>query len=190
VPKHEKTPMSILARLPSDFQYVAGSPEANSSDVTGSLDIGVFFFFYGSPTRRRLVGKVSPPYRAPHHGSRVEEGELLLASHRSVIIIETYTYSDLALALIGVRYFGATKHSWQKHWVIIKTPAHRTRVYTVDESGTDVMITIFCDFCQFSAKKMAFVSKTNVMITIFAKTNGSLSIKRKKFSLNFSAKIF
>jgi hypothetical protein len=30
--------------------------------------------------------------------------------------------------------------------------------------GVDVMITIFCDFCQFSAKKLAFFSKSNVMI--------------------------
>jgi hypothetical protein len=30
-------------------------------------------------------------------------------------------------------------------------------------SGVDVMITIFCVFCQFSAKKLAFFSKTNVM---------------------------
>jgi hypothetical protein len=33
-------------------------------------------------------------------------------------------------------------------------------------SGADVMITIFCDFRQFSAKKLAFFSKTNVMIKI------------------------
>jgi hypothetical protein len=32
--------------------------------------------------------------------------------------------------------------------------------------GADVMITIFCDFSQFSAKKMTFFSKTNVMIKI------------------------
>jgi hypothetical protein len=30
--------------------------------------------------------------------------------------------------------------------------------------GVDVMITIFCDFCHFLAKKLAFFSKTNVMI--------------------------
>jgi hypothetical protein len=30
--------------------------------------------------------------------------------------------------------------------------------------GVDVMITIFCDFRQFSAKKLAFFSITNVMI--------------------------
>jgi hypothetical protein len=35
--------------------------------------------------------------------------------------------------------------------------------------GVDDMITIFCDFYPFSAKKMAFFSKTNAMITIFAK---------------------
>jgi hypothetical protein len=34
--------------------------------------------------------------------------------------------------------------------------------------GVDVMIIIFCDFRQFSVKKMAFFSKTNVMI-IFSK---------------------
>jgi hypothetical protein len=32
--------------------------------------------------------------------------------------------------------------------------------------GVDVMITIFCDFRQFPVKKMAFFSKTNVMIKI------------------------
>jgi hypothetical protein len=35
--------------------------------------------------------------------------------------------------------------------------------------GVDVMITIFCDFCQFSAKKLAFFSKTNVMIKTLQK---------------------
>jgi hypothetical protein len=34
------------------------------------------------------------------------------------------------------------------------------------EPGVDVMITIFCNFCQFSAEKMAFCSKTNVTIKI------------------------
>jgi hypothetical protein len=47
------------------------------------------------------------------------------------------------------------------------------------------MITIFCDFCQFSAKKLAFFSKTNVMITIFAKTSRSLSKKNANFFANF-----
>jgi hypothetical protein len=34
--------------------------------------------------------------------------------------------------------------------------------------GTDVMITIFGDFLQLSVKKLAFFSKTKVMIKIFA----------------------
>jgi uncharacterized membrane protein YuzA (DUF378 family) len=33
--------------------------------------------------------------------------------------------------------------------------------------GVDVVITIFGDFSQFSAKKMAFFSNTNVMIYFF-----------------------
>jgi hypothetical protein len=32
--------------------------------------------------------------------------------------------------------------------------------------GVDVMITIFCNFLQFSAKKMAFFLQTNDMIQI------------------------
>jgi hypothetical protein len=47
------------------------------------------------------------------------------------------------------------------------------------------MMTIFCDFCQFSAKKLAFFSKTNVMITIFAKTSISLSKKNAKIFAKF-----
>jgi hypothetical protein len=49
--------------------------------------------------------------------------------------------------------------------------------------GVDVMIIIFCDFCQFSAKQLAFFSN-------FAKRCSSLSKKRQYFSPNFSAKIF
>jgi hypothetical protein len=37
------------------------------------------------------------------------------------------------------------------------------------QSEVDVMITIFCDFRQFLAKKFAFFSKTNVMIKILHK---------------------
>jgi hypothetical protein len=47
--------------------------------------------------------------------------------------------------------------------------------------GVDVMITIFGDFRQFSAKKFAFFSKNNGMITIFGKTSSSLSKKRQFF---------
>jgi hypothetical protein len=32
------------------------------------------------------------------------------------------------------------------------------------QAGVDVMITMFCYICQFSAKKIAFFSKTNVML--------------------------
>jgi hypothetical protein len=45
----------------------------------------------------------------------------------------------------------------------------------------DVMITIFCDFRPFSAKKLAFFSKTNVMIKIFAKTSFVWNQKRQFF---------
>jgi hypothetical protein len=47
--------------------------------------------------------------------------------------------------------------------------------------GVDVMITIFCDFRQFSAKKLAFFSKTNVMINFFSKFGFVLRQKRQFF---------
>jgi hypothetical protein len=37
------------------------------------------------------------------------------------------------------------------------------------QSGVDVMITFFSDFLQFSAKRLAFFSKPNVMIKILQK---------------------
>jgi hypothetical protein len=42
----------------------------------------------------------------------------------------------------------------------------------------------------FLRKNLAFFSKTNIMITFFAKTNSSLSKKMSIFLLNVSAKIF
>jgi hypothetical protein len=42
------------------------------------------------------------------------------------------------------------------------------------------MITIFCDFCPFSAKKLAFFSKTKVMINILHNL-AFLSQKRQYF---------
>jgi hypothetical protein len=35
--------------------------------------------------------------------------------------------------------------------------------------GVDAMIAIFCHFCQYSAKELAFFSKTNAVITFLQK---------------------
>jgi hypothetical protein len=61
--------------------------------------------------------------------------------------------------------------------------------FFTNSSGVDVMITIFCDFWQFSAKKLAFFSKTDVMINFFQNL-ALLWAKNANFLLNFSAKIF
>jgi hypothetical protein len=39
-------------------------------------------------------------------------------------------------------------------------------IFLTHSSVFDVMITIFCEFGQFSAKKLAFLSKTNGMIKL------------------------
>jgi hypothetical protein len=58
------------------------------------------------------------------------------------------------------------------------------------KSGVDVMITIFCDFRQFSAKKLAFFSKTNVMIQ-FLHNLALFWVKNANFFCwIFSSKIF
>jgi hypothetical protein len=54
--------------------------------------------------------------------------------------------------------------------------------------GVDVMITNFCDFCLFSAKKLAFFSKTNVIIEILHNL-ALFCVKTPIFAI-FSAKIF
>jgi hypothetical protein len=51
------------------------------------------------------------------------------------------------------------------------------------------MIAIFCDLRQFSAKKLPFFSKTNVMMKNFNKL-ALFSVKNANFSPIFSAKIF
>jgi hypothetical protein len=54
------------------------------------------------------------------------------------------------------------------------------------QSGVDVMITIFGDFSQFSAKKLAFFLNTNVMINFFQNIPSFvLSQKRQFFHKNF-----
>jgi hypothetical protein len=58
------------------------------------------------------------------------------------------------------------------------------------QSGVDVMIPIFCDFSQFSAKNMAFLLNTNVMINFFSEFSFVLSQKRQFFLQNVSEKIF
>jgi hypothetical protein len=55
--------------------------------------------------------------------------------------------------------------------------------------GVDVMITMFCDFRQFSAKKLALFSKINVTIKILH-TFALFWVKSANFSAYFMAKIF
>jgi hypothetical protein len=59
----------------------------------------------------------------------------------------------------------------------------------VTKSGVDVMIAIFCDFHQFSAKKWRFFSKTNVMINFFSKFGFVLRQKRHFFAEFFGENI-
>jgi hypothetical protein len=56
--------------------------------------------------------------------------------------------------------------------------------------GVNVMITLFCDFCQFSAKKIGVFLKNQYYDQIFAKTSCSLSKKRQYFRYFFGENIF
>jgi hypothetical protein len=56
----------------------------------------------------------------------------------------------------------------------------------IERPGLDVMITILGDFCKFSAKKLAFFSKTNVMIK-FLQNLAVCSLSKK---CNILAKCF
>jgi hypothetical protein len=52
----------------------------------------------------------------------------------------------------------------------------------------DVMITIICDFCQFSAKSFAFFLKNNFMMQILQKL-AVHSLNKKKRQANQGTKI-
>jgi hypothetical protein len=56
-----------------------------------------------------------------------------------------------------------TFDAWLLH-IFLNRPMASKNDLKLPKPGVDVMITNFCDFCQFSAKKLAFFSKTNVMI--------------------------
>jgi hypothetical protein len=64
------------------------------------------------------------------------------------------------------------------------SPNFRVFSHKIIRPGVDVMITIFCGFCQFSAKVLAFFSKTNVMIKFLQKVALVLA-KRPIFLLIF-----
>jgi hypothetical protein len=64
------------------------------------------------------------------------------------------------------------------------------QVLRMTQPGVDVMITIFCDFCQFSAKKLAFFLKTNVLIKFLQKSSSSLSKNANIFAKFFGDNIF
>jgi hypothetical protein len=63
--------------------------------------------------------------------------------------------------------------------VVILLGTENPRSNPVTASGVDVMIAIFCDFCQFLAKNLAFLSKTNVMVKFLQKTSSSLNKKNR-----------
>jgi hypothetical protein len=51
--------------------------------------------------------------------------------------------------------------------------------------GVDVMITIFCDFCQISAKKLAFFSKTPILWSQFLQKLALFWVKNANFFAEF-----
>jgi hypothetical protein len=88
-------------------------------------------------------------------------------------------FDSWLLALIRQRRF-VTKFQQKLHFIIDKI---ETR------SGVDVMITIFCDFCQLSAKQLAFFSITNVMIKHLHNL-ALFSVKNAIFTIFFCENIF
>jgi Fe-S cluster assembly scaffold protein SufB len=53
---------------------------------------------------------------------------------------------------------------YSEKWAIFLKTNVSNRYFVHVSPGVDVMITIFCDFSQFSEKKLAFFKNTNIMI--------------------------
>jgi hypothetical protein len=65
-----------------------------------------------------------------------------------------------------IQKFFAVNKSSPKTWAtsLVFKQVDNFQKAKIAKSGVDVMIKIFCNFCRFSAEKLAFFSKTNVMI--------------------------
>jgi hypothetical protein len=63
------------------------------------------------------------------------------------------------VAMFGKKSPIAFKLSASKFSMSRETLSLFIPTYTYPMSGADVMITIFCDFCQFWAKKLAFLEQ-------------------------------
>jgi hypothetical protein len=81
---------------------------------------------------------------------------------------QTWNTSDKTFLQMDVRKGFVYKQS-KLNWIPGGTQCWKLNAtqFVRFEPGVDVMITIFCDFSQFSAKKLAFFSETNVMINFF-----------------------
>jgi hypothetical protein len=121
-----------------------------------------------------MVGMPTKKEHSHNQGDQIFRILFTLGSY-----FETYRYSP---------QFGYTfstvkvMHSFRQQNVLVYILGE----FFSNTSGVDVMITIFCTFCQFSSKKLAFFLKTNVMIKILLNLSVFWVVKRQFFS----AKIF
>jgi hypothetical protein len=76
-----------------------------------------------------------------------------------------------------------------RSWKYVCKMPHRPMPHHYFPSEVDVMIALFCDFCQFLAKKLTFFSKTNVMIKFFQKLAVVLSKNANIFDKFFGKNI-
>jgi hypothetical protein len=74
------------------------------------------------------------------------------------------------LAVSGHLVVTLRRHSWQQKYIYIQFVP-----------GIAVMITIFCDFCLFSAKNFGVFLKNQCYDSFFAKISSSLSKKNTNF---------
>jgi hypothetical protein len=72
-------------------------------------------------------------------------------------------------------------------WRNVLSPTFSLPNFNFVWTGVDVMIAIFCDFRQFSANKLAFFSKANLMIIFFLQKLVVVWARNANFFANFLA---
>jgi hypothetical protein len=95
----------------------------------------------------------------------------------------------------GVRFLGlytlhCCNYQFSPHWYCVNLTEIYYKCILKCRQGVDVVNTIICDFRQFSAKKLAFFSKTNAIIIFCKKNIRSLSKKTSIFRQIFRRKYF
>jgi hypothetical protein len=102
------------------------------------------------------------------NGTKKQQNQIFEMLNLTILFfLEQMDMFELGRVFYIIMYLGGPITVFSRPTNFPSTKIHRFSKSAIVR-GVYVMVTIFCDFRQFSAKKLAFFSKTNVMIKSFS----------------------